>query len=374
MDSEMESLKAHKVWELTTLPPGKRVVGSKWVYKVKTGEDGSIERYKARLVAQGFNQQQGADYDETFSPVVRMESFRTLVALSTQHNLQLHHVDVNTAYLNGVLEEEVYMRQPEGYTDPEQKHLVCKLSKSIYGLKQSARCWNTALHAHLVKMNFEQLHSDPCIYKSKTEGDNSYLGVYVDDIVPVGESEARIAEVKQMLASQFSIKDLGKLTYFLGMSVVQNQEELTTWVGQPAYIEKLLERQKMSDAKAVGTPVDSGRHLLKATEDEEAVDQQLYQSLIGSLMYLSVCTRPDIAYVVSTLAKFSSKPNRSHWTAVKRVLRYLKGTAGHGIVFTKAESANCMEVGSTHGESGVPEKRRMASGRSAPAGHSINDL
>ena len=244
MDREMESLRTNEVWELTTLPPGKRAVGSKWVYKVKTGRDGAVERYKARLVAQGFNQRQGADYDETFCPVVRMESFRTLVALSTQHNLELHHVDVTTAFLNGVLEEEVFMRQPEGYTKPEEEHLVCKLSKSIYGLKQSPRCWNTALHAHLVKMNFEQLHLDPCIYRSKTEGDCFYIGVYVDDIVLAGRDEARIQEVKQILARKFDIKDLGRLTYFLGMSVVQDQGALITWIGQPAYTKKLLGKQK----------------------------------------------------------------------------------------------------------------------------------
>ena len=235
-----------------------------------TGGDGAVERYKARLVAQGFNQRQGADYDETFCPVVRMESFRTLVALSTQHNLELHHVDVTTAFLNGVLEEEVFMRQPEGYTKPEEEHLVCKLSKSIYGLKQSPRCWNTALHAHLVKMNFEQLHSDPCIYRSKTEGDCFYIGVYVDDIVLAGRDEARIQEVKQMLARKFDIKDLGRLTYFLGMSVVQDQGALTTWIGQPAYTKKLLGKQKMGDCKPVGTPVSPGSHLVKATDDGPA--------------------------------------------------------------------------------------------------------
>ena len=361
MDREMESLRTNEVWELTTLPPGKRAVGSKWVYKVKTGGDGAVERYKARLVAQGFNQRQGADYDETFCPVVRMESFRTLVALSTQHNLELHHVDVTTAFLNGVLEEEVFMRQPEGYTKPEEEHLVCKLSKSIYGLKQSPRCWNTALHAHLVKMNFEQLHSDPCIYKSKTEGDCFYIGVYVDDIVLAGRDEARIQEVKQMLARKFDIKDLGRLTHFLGMSVVQDQGALTTWIGQPAYTKKLLGKQKMGDCKPVGTPVSPGSHLVKATDDEDAVEQQLYQSLVGSLMYLSVCTRPDLAYAVGILARFSSKPNRSHWTAAKRVLRYLKGTANHGIAFTKSESGECLGY-SDADWAGDQEDRKSTSG------------
>ena len=155
MDREMESLKTNKVWKLTTLPPGKKTACSKWVYKVKTGGDGAVERYKARLVAQGYNQRQEADYDETFSPVVRMESFRILVALSTQHSLELHHVDVTTAFLNGVLVEEVFMRHPEEYAKLEEEHLVYKLSKSIYGLKQSPHCWNTALHAHMVRMNFE---------------------------------------------------------------------------------------------------------------------------------------------------------------------------------------------------------------------------
>ena len=361
MDREIESLRTNKVWKLTTLPPGKRAVGSKWVYKVKTGGDGAIERYKARLVAQGFNQRQGADYDETFSPVVRMESLRALVALSTQHNLELHHIDVTTAFLNGVLEEEVFMRQPEGYTKPEEEHLVCKLTKSIYGLKQSPRCWNTALDAHLVKMNFEQLCSDPCIYKSKTVGDIFFIGVYVDDIVLAGENETRIKEVKEMLASQFDIKDLGILTYFLGMSVIQDQRELTTWMGQPAYIKKLLEKYKMSDSKPVGTPVDPGNHLLKATEDEEALEQQLYQSLVGSLMYLSVCTRPDLAYAVNTLARFSSKPNRSHWIAAKRVLRYLRGTANYGIAFTKSESGECLGYSDVDW-AGDQEDRRSTSG------------
>ena len=292
---------------------------------------------------------------------MRMESFRTLVALSTQHNLELHHVDVTTAFLNGVLEEEVFMRQPEGYTKPEEEHLVCKLSKSIYGLKQSPRCWNTALHAHLVKMNFEQLHSDPCIYKSKTEGDCFYIGVYVDDIVLAGRDEARIQEVKQMLARKFDIKDLGRLTYFLGMSVVQDQGALTTWIGQPAYTKKLLGKQKMGDCKPVGTPVSPGSHLVKATDDEDAVEQQLYQSLVGSLMYLSVCTRPDLAYAVGILARFSSKPNRSHWTAAKRVLRYLKGTANHGIAFTKSESGECLGY-SDADWAGDQEDRKSTSG------------
>ena len=161
----MKSLEENDVWELVHLPEGRKALGSKWVYKVKTDANGSIERYEARLVAQGFSQKYGTDYDKTFCPVVRLESFRTLVALSVQHGLKMHHVDVATAFLNGELEEEVYMKQPPGFCIEGQENFVCKLKKSIYGLKQSPHCWNSTLHSQLKSMGFLQLASDPCIYR-----------------------------------------------------------------------------------------------------------------------------------------------------------------------------------------------------------------
>ena len=333
MGKEMKSLNDNEVWELTSLPPGKKAIGCKWVYKVKTNSDGSLERYKARLVARGFDQKYGSDYDETFCPVVRLESLRTLIALSTQRGLKLHHVDVHTAFLNGTLQEEVYMQQPIGYEKEGEEHLVCRLRKSIYGLKQSSRCWNTALDSHLKKMGFSQSKSDPCIYISGGGKDTFYIGVYVDDMILAGKDESKMENVKKELSSKFDIKDLGRLSYFLGMSIVQEQEGMVTWMGQPAYTQKLLTKTGMNDCKPVKTPVDPGQRLVKASEDERALDQPLYQSVVGSLMYLATCTRPDIAYAVGMLARFSSKPNRSHWTAAKRVLRYLKGTNDLGILY-----------------------------------------
>ena len=238
-----------------------------------------------------------------------------------------------TAFLNGTLQEEVYMKQPPGYEKEGEEHLVCKLSKSIYGLKQSSRCWNMALDAHLKSVGFSQLKSDPCIYASGGE-DSFYIGVYVDDMILAGNDKAKMKSVKKKLSSKFDIKDLGKLSYFLGMSIAQNQEEKKTWIGQPAYTEKLLTKMEMSDCKPVKTPVDPGNRLVKTAEDEEALDQLLYQSVVGSLMYLATCTRPDIAYAVGMLARFSSKPNRSHWVAAKRVLRYLKGTMNYGLLYS----------------------------------------
>ena len=186
-----------------------------------------FERYKARLVARGFDQKFGLDYDETFCPVVRMESLRTLVVLSSQRGLELHQVDVHTAFLNGTLQEEVYMKQPTGYERKGEEHLVCRLKKSIYGLKQSPRCWNTALDAHLKRMGFFQSKSDPCIYVSGGE-DPFYIGVYVDDLILAGNDKAKMKKVKEELSSTVDIKDRGKLSYFLAMFIVQYQEEKET--------------------------------------------------------------------------------------------------------------------------------------------------
>ena len=306
------------------------------------GQDGTPESYKARSVAQGFTQKFGSNYDETFCPVVRQESLRVLVALSVQCGLKLHQVDVTTAFLNGNLEEEVYMAQPKGFVKQGEEHLVCKLKKSIYGLKQSPRCWNAALDTHLRDMGFIQSTSDPCIYYMNTGGDMFCLGVYVDDIILAGSSDDKIKEVKDTLSRKFEIKDMGKLHHFLGMSVVQNETRKTVWIGQTAYTENLLKKFEMEHCKPVSTPVNVGSKLEIAKDEEESINQQQYQSAIGSLMYLSVSTRPDIAYTVGTLARFSSKPTKEHWTALKRVFRYLKGTTTHGILYSQNNSGECV--------------------------------
>ena len=186
MQKEMESIHFNDVWDLVELPENRKPVGSKWVFKKKTKADGSIERYKARLVAQGFSQKRGLDYDETFSPVVRFESFRCLVAVAVEKCLKLHQLDITATFLNGHLEEEMFMRQPEGFVEEGKEHLVCKLKQSLYGLKQSPRCWNSTLDAHLKGMGYVQSTNDPCIYTT-SEGDFSIIGVYVDDFVIAAE-------------------------------------------------------------------------------------------------------------------------------------------------------------------------------------------
>ena len=317
MKTEIASLKENDVWDLVELPVDKKVVGCKWVYKVKTGADGSVQRYKARLVAQGFTQKYGTDFDETFCPVVRQESLRLLIALSVQHGLTLHQIDVTTAFLNGKLEEEVYMQQPNGFVCQGKEEHVCRLKKSIYGLKQSPRCWNLTLDTCLKKLNFVQTASDPCIYYRKTGGDIMYIGVYVDDIILAGRTVKQLEEIKRDLSQEFDIKDLGKLRYFLGMKVVQDEESQSIWIGQPAYAEDLLNKHGMKDSKPTGTPVDVNSKLQPTTNQADPVNQTEYQSAVGSLMYLAVSTRPDIAFTVNNLARFNSNPQKEHWTALK---------------------------------------------------------
>jgi len=286
-------------------------------------------------VAQGFTQRKGDDYDETFSPVVRMESLRTVIGLAVRHGLSLHQLDVTTAFLNGKLEEVVYMQQPEGFVAGGDKQLVCKLKRSIYGLKQSSRCWNTTIDSYLKQLGFLQSNSDPCVYIAAV-GELAVVGVYVDDIVVACKSEVRLKEFKQGLCRKFEVKDLGKLRHFLGIKVVQDEVSGDVWIGQSVYVGKVLERFGMQEAKSVATPVDTSTKLVKATEDDEVFDRAVYQSAVGSLLYLSTSTRPDIAFAVGNVARFSANPTKRHWTGVKRIMRYLKGTSELGLYYSSS--------------------------------------
>ena len=334
MDIEMESLKANDVYDLVELPKDKKVIGSKWIFKRKINADGSVERYKARLVAQGFSQTHGRDYDETFCPVIRFESIRSVIAVAVQNDLILHQMDVTSAFLNGTLEEEVFMQQPEGYKSEGETQLVCKLKRSLYGLKQAPRCWNTALDTRLKDMGFNQSSSDPCLYIS-TGKELVIVAVYVDDILLASKSQEKMKEIKGMLSTSFDIKDMGELHYFLGVKVLKNSTDNSIWIGQPNYTAEIIEKFGLKDAKSIATPVNPAVKLVKAQEGDELADMNIYQSAVGSLQYLSTMSRPDITYAVSNVAKFLSKPTKVHWTAVKRIIRYLKGTLNYGLVYRK---------------------------------------
>ena len=334
MQEEMESLYSHDVWDLVVLPEGKKAVGSKWVYKLKIGANGKEERHKARLVAQGFNQKYGQDYDETFCPVVRSESIRSIIALAAKENLLLQQLDVSTAFLNGTLEEEVYMKQPEGFVKKGEEHLVCKLKKSIYGLKQSPRCWNTALDSHLKSIGLTQSQTDPCLYTGK-EGERILVAVYVDDILVATKTSKTMDRIKNCLAKKFNMKDLGNLKSFLGVQVQRDSSGI--WIGQPGYAKKILRQFGMTESNPVSTPVDISQKD-QDSENSPSADRSVYQAAVGSLMYLSLWTRPDITYAVSKVARHSANPTHQHWIAVKRILRYLNGTYDRGIKYSSSST------------------------------------
>ena len=243
-------------------------------------------------------------------------------------------MDVATAFLNGKLEEEVYMKQPEGFVATGQENLVCKLKRSIYGLKQSSQCWNHALDGQLKKMSFKQTASDPCLYVTSEE-EIFIIAVYVDNILLSRKSDQMMVRIKETLARRFEMKDLGMLHHFLGVKVVQNSSTGEIWIGQPAYTEKLLHKFGMENSKPASTLTNADAKLIKKEKDAGGIDQRMYQAAVGSLLYLSTKTRTDIAFAVGNVAHFCAEPTNQHWTAVKRIFRYLKGTSEFGLLYSR---------------------------------------
>lgn len=341
VDAEHRSLMDNETWELVELPPNRKPIGCKWVFKAKYGEDGTIEKFKARLVAKGFAQKHGVDYEETFSPVVKFASIRTLLAMAVQKGWHVHQMDVITAFLNGDLDEEIYMQQPDGYVKLGEEELVCRLRKSLYGLKQSPRCWNTKFKLFMKEMDFHQSSADPCVFVKFTENGILIIAVYVDDLIPLGSDINELLELKRELSTRFHMKDMGELHFCLGIGIIQDKEASVTKLHQKQYIQRMIEKYGMKDANPVTTPADVNVKLVKQDGVSKHVDKALYQSIIGSLLYAAIATRPDIAQAVSVVSRFCSEPTEMHLTAAKRVLRYLKGTQDMCIMYSPTEEYLC---------------------------------
>ncbi|MCP4114884.1 MAG: hypothetical protein GY737_05660, partial [Desulfobacteraceae bacterium] len=336
-DAEFQALQDNGTWELVPLPVGRTAVGSRWVFRVKRDENGKPLRHKARLVAQGFSQRPGVDYEETFAPVVRFDTIRTLVALAASTGQLLHQVDVETAFLHGRLEEEVYMKQPPGYEDVTRPTDVCRLIKSLYGLKQSPRAWNQVLHEHLLKTGFKRTTSDHCVYIYDTlAGHRLTLAVYVDDILILAPTEDDMQWVKSKLAARFKIKDLGRAHHLLGMKIRRNDQGIL--MTQSHYVDDLIKKMGFEEAKPIWTPADPNVILELDDGNSSEVDKTDYQALVGSLLYAAVATRPDIAQAVSMVCRFTSSPTAAHLTAAKRILRYLKATKEYGLYYAAGKT------------------------------------
>uniref|UniRef100_A0A2N9IWT1 CCHC-type domain-containing protein n=1 Tax=Fagus sylvatica TaxID=28930 RepID=A0A2N9IWT1_FAGSY len=347
MVEENESLSKNKTWELTELPKGKKPIGCKWVFKKKEAvSEKEGERFKARLVAKGYSQRHGIDYDEVFSPVVRHTSIRAVLALVADQDLELEQLDVKTAFLHGNLEEEIFMEQPEGFKQPGTENLVCRLKKSLYGLKQSPRQWYKRFDSYMIQIGYTRCEYDCCVYvRILEDGSYIFLLLYVDDMLIAAKSMCEVNRLKSLLHKEFEMKDLGAAKKILGMEIRRDRGARKLWLSQKNYIRKVLEKFSMLDAKPVSTPLAnhfrlSGSQCPKNEEEIENMSKVPYASAVGCLMYAMVCTRPDLAHAVSTVSRYMANPGREHWNAVKWIFRYLKGTAEHGILFSRQPGTN----------------------------------
>uniref|UniRef100_A0A2N9G004 Reverse transcriptase Ty1/copia-type domain-containing protein n=1 Tax=Fagus sylvatica TaxID=28930 RepID=A0A2N9G004_FAGSY len=317
MQEEFAALQKQGTWSLVPPPPHKNIVGCKWVYKLKRHSDGTIARYKARLVAKGFHQQQGVDYDETFSPVVKPPTVRLILSLAVSLNWPLRQLDVKNAFLHGTLKEEVYMAQPQGYIDSTNSHYVCKLHKSIYGLKQAPRAWFDSFTTQLLHLGFNASTTDSSLFIYHHKGVIAYLLLYVDDIVLTSNSTSILDHLILQLSQVFDIKDLGTLHYFLGIQVIRTPENLL--LTQTKYASDLLIKHHMVDSKPAKTPCSPNTRL-SLHEGDVLSDPHGYRSLVGALHYLTF-TRPDISFAVHQVCQYMSTPTSTHLTAAKRILR-----------------------------------------------------
>ncbi|RVX04508.1 Retrovirus-related Pol polyprotein from transposon TNT 1-94 [Vitis vinifera] len=315
MKDEMDSLLGNQTWELTELP--------------------------ARLVVKGFQQKEGIDYTEIFSPVVKMSTIRLVLGMVAAENLHLEQLDVKTAFLHGDLEEDLYMIQPEGFIVQGQENLVCKLRKSLYGLKQAPRQWYNKFDNFMHRIGFKRCEVDHCCYVKSF--DNSYiiLLLYVDDMLIAGSNIEKINNLKKQLSKQFAMKDLGAAKQILGMRIIRDKANGTLKLSQSEYVKKVLSKFNMNEAKPVSTPLGSHFKLSKeqspkTEEERDHMSKVPYASTIGSLMYAMVCTRPDIAHTVGVVSRFMSRLGKQHWEAVKWILRYLKGSLDTCLCFTGA--------------------------------------
>lgn len=326
MHEEYSSLIKNETWSLTDLPPGKKALPCKWVFKTKTNQRGNIVRYKARLVIKGYAQRRGADYEETYSPVVRYTTIRYLFALAAKYDLQIDQMDAVSAFLQGEIDKEIYMQQPEQFRQGSQ---VCKLHKSIYGLKQASRLWNTKLKNVLHELGMLQSKTDPCVYYNAEK--NTFIAVWVDDLILFAAQESIKILLKEKLKQHFEMKDIGPASECVGLHITKDGQKII--IDQEKYIKEILTRFRMSDCKPVKTPFEVGMKFHK-NEKEERFDGP-YQQAIGCLLYVAQVTRPDICFAVNTLSRFNKNPSTEHWSAVKRIFRYLQGTKDMKLIYTK---------------------------------------
>lgn len=361
MKEEYSALLENKTWELVDYSADKKPLKCKWVFKVKKDASGRIVKHKARLVIKGCSQKKGIDYKETYSPVVRYTTIRYLLAIAAEYDLDIDQLDAVTAFLQGELTEEIYMLQPEGFAEPNK---ICKLHKSLYGLKQASRIWNLKLDDCLKKCGLIQSKTDSCIYYRMTEDIILIVAIYVDDMIIFSNNVKAKTSLKNELMSQFKMKDIGEARFVLGMQIIRDRKNNKLWLDQQLYIEEILKRYKMWDCNPVDSPVLLGEKLSKnmspKSEDEiEKMSHVPYQEAIGSLLFAAQVSRPDISFAVNNVSRFTQNPGSVHWTATKRIMRYLRGTTQYKLEFDGLKRSSIIGFTDADWASNVDDRRSV---------------
>ncbi|GJZ39577.1 putative ribonuclease H-like domain-containing protein [Tanacetum coccineum] len=330
MQDELLQFKLLKVWTLVDLPRDKWAIGTKWVFRKKKDERGIMVKNKARLVAQGYTQEEGIDYDEVFAPVTRIEAIRLFLAYASFKDYVVYQMDVNSAFLYGKIEEEVYVCQPPGFEDPHFLNKVYKVEKALYGLHQAPRAWYENSN-YLLDNGFHRGQIDKTLFIKRHKDDILLVQVYVDDIIFGSTKKEMSTEFEKLMHDKFQMSSMGELSFFLGLQVQQKSDGI--FISQDKYVAEILKKFDFASVKTASTPIETNKALIK-DEEAEDVDVHLYRSMIGSLMYLTA-SRPDIMFVVCACARFQVTPKTSHLNVVKRIFRYLKGQPKLGLWYPR---------------------------------------
>ena len=342
MQDELNRIRKMQTYDLVERPMNANIVGAVWSLRKKRDEHNNVIKYKARLCAQGFSQVPGVDYNQTASPTARTASFRFALALAAAHDLEVHQIDFKNAYLNGKLNETIYMRQPPGFAAPGQEHLVWKLNKALYGLKQAGLMWYRVVCKLMDDIGLLRSKHDPGVFFLAIPDVFILVVIHVDDCLIVTKGTDTMLAFKDQLRRRFEISDLGEARWLLGFEVLRDRPARTIALSQRAFVDTMLTRFRMTDAHVLSVPLDPHVNLFQyelTDEEREEMKQCPYAQLVGSLMYAAVGTRPDIAFAVSTLSRFMSNPARIHWEAAKRILRYLKGTREYKLTYGPTKEA-----------------------------------
>ncbi|GKB07772.1 retrovirus-related pol polyprotein from transposon TNT 1-94 [Tanacetum coccineum] len=357
MQEELHEFERLEVWELVPPPDKAFVISLKWIYKVKLDELGGILKNKARLVARGYRQEEGIDFEESFAPVARLEAIRIFLAFAAHMNMVIYQMDVKTAFLNGNLREEVYVSQPDGFVDPDKPNHVYKLKKALYGLKQAPRAWYDMLSSFLISNDFSKGSVDPTLFIRREGNDLILVQIYVDDIIFAASTPELCDLFANIMCSKFKMSMMGKISFFLGLQISQSPRGI--FINQSKYALESLKKYGYESCDPVDTPMVEKS---KLDEDKEgkAVDPSHYRGMIGTLLYLTA-SRPDLQFAICMCARYQARPTEKHLNAVKRIFRYLKGTVHRGLWYPK-DSSIALTAFADADHAGCQDTRRSTSG------------